>query len=328
MSRNPCRTRRLLSAALVGLAGVAAAGSAFAQAAWPSKPVKILVGFPGGSTPDIAARALVDSLSKTWGQPVVVENRPGASGNVAADAVAKSTDDHTLAVVINGNLTSAKQLNPKLPYDPAKDFALISLVGTAPLVLVTPADQPQGAAFVAAAKAAGDKWSYGSVGIGSVGHLGMEVVKAAIGNTAAVHVPYNGNPAVLTAMLGGQVQMALVPPGLALAQVKAGKLHAIGVTGPRSPLAPDVPPLADAGLKMAPLEVWTALVGPSSLSKPALDRLARDVPAAVKDADTSKRLLAGGWDPQGSTPEVLAARVKDEARILGDIITSRGIKLE
>jgi tripartite-type tricarboxylate transporter receptor subunit TctC len=328
MSRNPCRTRRLLSAALLGLAGVAATGSAFAQAAWPTKPVKILVGFPGGSTPDIAARALVDALSKTWGQPVVVENRPGASGNVAADAVAKSTDDHTLAVVINGNLTSAKQLNPKLPYDPAKDFALISLVGTAPLVLVTPADQPQGAAFVAAAKAAGDKWSYGSVGIGSVGHLGMEVVKAAIGNLAAVHVPYNGNPAVLTAMLGGQVQMALVPPGLALAQVKAGKLHAIGVTGPRSPLAPDVPPLADAGLKMAPLEVWTALVGPSSLSKPALDRLARDVPAAVKDADTSKRLLAGGWDPQGSTPEALAARVKDEARILGDIITSRGIKLE
>ena len=331
MSRNPCRTRRLLSAALLsltGLAGVAAAGSAHAQATWPSKPVKILVGFPGGSTPDIAARALADALSKTWGQPVVVENRPGASGNVAADAVAKSTDDHTLAVVINGNLTSAKQLNPKLPYDPAKDFALISLVATAPLVLVTPADQPQGAAFVAAAKAAGDKWSYGSVGIGSVGHLGMEVVKAAIGNLAAVHVPYNGNPAVLTAMLGGQIQMALVPPGLALAQVKAGKLHAVGVTGPRSPLAPDVPPLADAGLKMAPLEVWTALVGPSGLSKPALDRLARDVPAAVKDADTSKRLLTGGWDPQGSTPDALAARVKDEARILGDIITSRNIKLE
>ena len=328
MSRNPCRTRRLLSAALVSLAGVAATGSAFAQAAWPSKPVKILVGFPGGSTPDIAARALADALSKTWGQPVVVENRPGASGNVAADAVAKSTDDHTLAVVINGNLTSAKQLNPKLPYDPAKDFSLISLVATAPLVLVTPADQPQGAAFVAAAKAAGDKWSYGSVGIGSVGHLGMEVVKAAIGNLGAVHVPYNGNPAVLTAMLGGQIQMALVPPGLALAQVKAGKLHAVGVTGPRSPLAPDVPPLADAGLKMAPLEVWTALVGPSSLSKPALDRLARDVPAAVKDADTSKRLLTGGWDPQGSTPDALAARVKDEARILGDIITSRNIKLE
>ena len=324
---NPAR--RTILTALVGLV---AAGAAAAQpastAAWPSKPVKILVGFPGGSTPDIAARALADALSKTWGQPVVVDNRPGASGNVAADAVAKSNDDHTLGVVINGNLTSAKQLNPKLPYDPAKDFSLISLIATAPLVLVTPADQPQGAAFVAAARAAGEKWSYGSVGIGSVGHLGMEVVKAAIGNTQAVHVPYNGNPAVLTAMLGGQVQMALVPPGLALAQVKAGKLQAVGVTGPRSALAPDVPPLADAGLKMASLEVWTALVGPAGMSKTALDRLARDVPAAVRDGETKTRLFTGGWDAQGSSAEVLAARVKDEARLLGDIITSRGIKLE
>ncbi len=295
---------------------------------WPTKPVRILVGFPGGSTPDIAARALADTLARTWGQPVVVDNRPGASGNVAADAVAKSSDDHTLGVVINGNLTSARLLNPKLPYDPAKDFSLISLVATAPLVLVTPADQPTGAAWLAAARASADKWSYGSVGIGSVGHLGMEVVKAAIGNPQAVHVPYNGNPAVVTALLGGQIQMALVPPGLALAQVKAGKLHAIGLTGPRSALAPDVAPLADAGVKLIPLEVWTALVGPAGMSKAALDRLARDVPAAVREADTRQRLFTGGWEAVGSSAEGLAARVKDETRILGDIIVSRGIKLE
>ena len=329
MSRSTFIARRLVWAAVFGVTGLGLCAGAWAQgAAWPSKPVKIMVGFPGGSTPDIAARALAESLAKTWGQPVVVENKPGASGNLAADLVAKSSDDHTLGVVINGNLTSAKLLNPKLPYDPAKDFSLVSLLATAPLVLVTPADQPVGTAFVAAARAAGDKWSYGSVGIGSVGHLGMEVVKAAIGNTQPVHVPYNGNPAVLTAMLGGQIQMALVPPGLALAQVKAGKLNAVGVTGPRSTLAPDVPPLADAGLKMAPLEVWTALVGPAGLSKAAQDRLARDVPAAVREADTRQRLFTGGWDAQGSSGEVLAARVRDEARILGDIITSRGIKLE
>lgn len=331
MTRRTFRSRaqRLVSTALLATAGLACSTLALAQSAtWPSKPVKLMVGFPGGSTPDIAARALADALAKTWGQPVVVENKPGASGNVAADGVAKSTDDHTLGVVINGNLTSAKLLNPKLPYDPARDFSLVSLLATAPLVLVTPADQPQGAAFVAAARAAGDKWSYGSVGIGSVGHLGMEVVKAAMGNTGAVHVPYNGNPAVLTAMLGGQLQMALVPPGLALAQVKAGKLQAVGLAGPRSALAPDVPPLADAGVKMAPLEVWTALVAPAGQSKAALERMARDVPAAVRDADTRQRLFAGGWDAQGSSAEVLAARVRDEARILGDIITARGIKLE
>ena len=287
-----------------------------------------MVGFPGGSTPDIAARALADGLTKAWGQPVLVENKPGASGNVAADAVAKATDDHTLGIVINGNLTSAKQLNPKLPYDPARDFSLVSLIATAPLVLVTPADQPQGAAFVAAARAAGDKWSYGSVGIGSVGHLGMELVKAAIGNLQPVHVPYNGNPAVVTAMLGGQIQMALMPPVIALPQVKAGKLHAIGLAGPRSALAPDVAPLADVGLRMTPLEVWVAMVAPAGMSKPALERLARDVPALVRDADTKQRLFTGGWEAQGSSAEGLAARVKDEARILGDIITSRGIKLE
>ena len=330
MTMKPRDAWRLLSTTLAGLAFCAALGAqpVAATAPWPTKPVKILVGFPGGSTPDIAARALADTLSKTWGQPVVVDNRPGASGNVAADAVAKSNDDHTLGVVINGNLTSAKLLNPKLPYDPAKDFSLISLVATAPLVLVTPADQPTGAAWLTAARASADKWSYGSVGIGSVGHLGMEVVKAAVGNLQAVHVPYNGNPAVVTAMLGGQIQMALVPPGIALAQVKAGKLHAIGLTGPRSALAPDIAPLADAGLKLIPLEVWTALVGPASMSKAALDRLARDVPAAVREADTRQRLFTGGWEAVGSSADGLAMRVKDETRILGDIITSRGIKLE
>jgi tripartite-type tricarboxylate transporter receptor subunit TctC len=322
MHRPPLR-RALLLAATLSLAGLA-----HAQPTWPAKPVKLLVGFPGGSTPDIAARAIAEPLSKLWGQPVVVENRPGASGNVAADAVAKSTDDHTLGIVINGNLTTAKVLNPKLAFDPAKDFALISLIGTAPVVLVTPADQPTGAAWVAAPRPAGDKLSYGSVGIGSVAHLGMEVVKAAIGNNGAVHVPYNGNPAVLTAMLGGQIQAALVPPGLALPQVKAGKLNAVGLAGPRSALAPDVPSLAEAGVKMAPLEVWTALVAPVALSKPAQERLARDIATLFKDAEVRKALLAGGWEPQGSGAESLAARVRDEAKLLGDIIVARGIKLE
>lgn len=325
--RKPSRRAALVSTAALLCA---TSGPLFAQAApaWPSKPLKIMVGFPGGSTPDSAARVLADVLAKAFGQPVVVENKPGASGNVAADAVAKATDDHTLGVVINGNLTSAKLLNPKLPYDPGKDFSLISLLATAPLVLVTPADQPSGAGFVTAAKASGDKWSYGSVGIGSVGHLGMEVVKAAIGNLQPVHVPYNGNPAVVTAMLGGQVQMALMPPGVALPQVKAGKLNAVGLAGPRSTLAPDIAPLADLGLKMAPLEVWVALVAPANLSKAAQDRLARDVPALLREADTRQRLLAAGWDPAGSSSDVLAARVRDETKLLGDIITSRNIKLE
>ncbi|MFM8623941.1 MAG: Bug family tripartite tricarboxylate transporter substrate binding protein [Betaproteobacteria bacterium] len=318
--------RALALAAVCALA--IASPVAQGQRVWPNKIVRIIVGFPGGSTPDIAARALADGLAKVWGQPVVVEAKTGAGGNLAADFVAKATDDHTLGVVINGNLTTAKLLNPKLTYDPVKDLLPLSLVATAPLVLVAPADQPSGAAWVAAARNAGDKWSYGSVGVGSVGHLGVEVIKAAVGNTGAVHVPYNGNPAVITAMLGAQVQMALMPPGVALPQVKAGKLQAVGLAGPRSPLAPDVPSLTEAGVRMNPLEVWTALVGPAGLSKAAQDRIGRDLPSLIKEADTRQRLIAGGWDPQGSSGAALATRVREETRTLGDIITARGIKLE
>lgn len=320
---------------LLALSLIAAAGCSWAQASkaplatsWPTRTVKILVGFPGGSTPDVAARVLAEAMSKSFGQAVVVENRPGASGNLAADAVAKAKDDHTLGVVINGNLTSAKLLNPKLPFDPAKDFSLLSLIATAPLVLVAPANQPSGTDFFAAARTAGNKWSFGSVGIGSVGHLGMEYVKSRAGNFGAVHVPYNGNPAVLNALIGGQIHMALVPPGLALPQVRAGKLKAIGLTGGRSTLAPEVPPLSDLGIRLNDLEVWVALVGPASLSKTAVDRLAREVPALVRGADARQKLFNSGWAVQGSSPEALRTRVKSEAEILGGIIRARGIKPE
>ena len=326
----PSAKRRLLAAALLtGLAGVAPL-TALAQPAstWPTQTIRILVGFPPGSTPDTAARVLAESMSKAFGKPVVVENKPGASGNIAADLVAKATDDHTLGVVINGNLTSAKMLNPKLSFDPAKDFSLLSLLATAPLVLVTQASQPAGTEFFTAARNAGNKWNYGSVGIGSVGHLGMEYLKGRAGNFGAVHVPYNGNPAVMNALLAGQVQMALIPPGLALAQVRAGKLKAIGVTGGRSVIAPEVPPLRDAGVVMQDLEVWTALVGPAKLSKAANERLSREVPTLVRDGEARQRLFTAGWQAQGGAPEALRLRVKSETALLGGIIQMQNIKLE
>jgi tripartite-type tricarboxylate transporter receptor subunit TctC len=320
-------TRRTLLAALAaaGLTGPVHAQSADA---WPRRTVKILVGFPGGSTPDLAARVLAETLAKAWGQAVVVENRPGASGNLAANAVAKANDDHTLGVVINGNLTSAKLLNPRLPFNPAKDFSYLSLLATAPLALVTPANLPSGNGFFLAARNAGNKWSYGSVGIGSVGHLGMEYIKSRAGNFDAVHVPYNGNPAVINALLGGQIHLALMPPGIALPHVKSGKLRAIGLTGGRSTLAPDVPPLADAGVRMNDLEVWVALVGPAGLSKAAQDRIAIDVPSMVRQTETRQRLFNAGWAAQGGNGEALRSRVKSETNILGGIIMTRGIKVE
>jgi len=295
---------------------------------WPTKTVRILVGFPGGSTPDIVARSLAEPLSKALGQAVIVENKAGASGNIAADQVAKATDDHTLGIVINGNLTSARMLNPKLPYDPSRDFSHISLLATSPLVLVAPATAPGGAAFFAAAAQNGDKWNYGSVGNGSVGHLGMEVLKTKSKGLVPMHIPFKGNPEVITGLLGGEIQMALVPPGIAMPQVKAGKLKAIGLTSGRSAVVPEVPPLADAGVRDFNLEVWTALVGPARLSKAAQDRLNAEVPKIIRSEETRHKLLGQGWQALGTSPDGLRARIKDETAIMSNIISARGIKLE
>lgn len=320
----------LIAASALSLGALAqnAANKADALAIWPTKPVRILVGFPGGSTPDIAARTLAEPLSRALGQPVIVENKPGASGNIAADQVAKSTDNHTLGMLINGNLTSAKLLYPKLPYDPAKDFTPISLIATAPLVLVAAAGLPVGKAFFDAARNAGGQWNYGSVGNGSVGHLGMELLKSKAGDLTAVHVPYSGNPQVVTALLSGQVQMALIPPGIALPQIKAGKLQGIGLTSGRSALAPEIPPLSDADVRTFNLEVWTALVGPANLSKAAQTRLNAEVYKIMRDANTRQKLITQGWQPVGSSPDGLLSRVRSETAIMGSIIAMRNVKID
>lgn len=318
----------VLAAALTAVGTLAQAQPGATAETWPTKAVRILVGFPGGSTPDIVARSLAEPLSKVLGQAVIIENKAGASGNIAADQVAKATDDHTLGLVINGNLTSAKMLYPKLPYDPVKDFSYLSLLATAPLVLVAPAKAPEGAAFFAAAAQEGDKWNYGSVGIGSVGHLGMEVLKAKAKGLAPVHVPFKGNPEVITGLIGGEIQMALVPPGIAMPQVKAGKLKAIGLASGRSLVVPEVPSLSDAGVQNFNLEVWTALVGPAKLSKAAQDRLIAEVPKIIRSNETRERLLNQGWQAVGSNPDALKNRIKDEAALMGNIISARGIKLE
>ncbi|WP_431274859.1 Bug family tripartite tricarboxylate transporter substrate binding protein [Variovorax ureilyticus] len=322
-------SKRALLAVACGLAAGALPFGAMAQAAaWPTRPVRLLVGFPGGSTPDIAARAIAEPLSKALGQPVVVDNKPGASGNIAADQVAKATDDHTLGIVINGNLTSSKMLYPKLPYDPAKDFTYLSLIATAPLMLVAPANLPGGAAFFDAARKAGDTWSYGSVGVGSVGHLGMEQLKSRVPGMKPVHVPYQGNPQVVTGLIGGQVQMALIPPGVALPQVKAGRLRAVGLTSGRSTLAPDVPSLSEAGVKDFNLEVWTALLGPANLSKAAQERINKELAIIMKSPEVRQKLFDQGWQAVGTSPDGMRQRVKEEAAIMSKIISTNGIKLQ
>ena len=316
---------QLATAALLG----ASAPLAFSQAAaWPTRTLRILVGFPPGSTPDSSARALADGLATVLGQSVIVENRAGAAGNLATDLVAKAVDDHTLGVVINGNLTSAKILNPALPYDPAQDFSLISLLTTAPMALVTRADFPEGAAFFSAAASKGDRINYGSVGNGSVAHLGMELLKSKVQGLKPVHIPFQGNPAVVTALLGGQIEMALMPPGLVLPHVKTGRLRIVGLTGGRSTLAPEVPSLRDAGVQGVNLEVWTALIGPARLPAAAQARLAAEVPKLLRTPEVRQRLFNQGWNAVGSAPEGLQKRVTEEATSMQNIIKTANISTQ
>ncbi len=309
-------------------------GAAPAPMAWPTKPLKIIVGFPAGTSPDLTARTFSEPLSKALGQPVIVENKVGAGGNIGADAVAKARDDHTIGLMINGNMTIAKLLNPALPYDPLKDLAPLSLIGTSPLVLTAPVSQPgvpanaSGSDFFVAARNAGDKWSYGTPGVGTVGHIGTELLKSRT-NINPVHVPYPGYPQVATAMLGEQLQMALMPPALAQAQVRAGKLRAIGVTSSvRSPLAPDVPSLAEAGIRNFNLEIWNAFAAPATLPKPIQAKLAALIGDIARSEEVRAKLFQQGWQVVGTSPEGLANRIKADTNLLGGVIAMRGIKID
>src|SRR4051812_35883962 len=329
MSR-PSLRRRALALSL----GLVAAAPAFAQkstpAAWPTKPLRIMVGFPGGSTPDLVARTIAEPLSKALGQPVIVENRPGAGGNIAADMIAKATDNHTIGVMINGNMTIAKLLNPATPFDPLKDLTPISLIGTAPLLLTAPANAPGNNAqeFFQAAPTAGSKWSYGTPGVGTVAHIGMELLKTRT-NIDPVHVPYPGNPQVINAMIGGQIQLSLLPPGLAAPQIRAGKLKAIGVTSAsRSPLVPEYPSLREQGVQGYQLEIWTAAAAPRSMPKPIVDKLSKLIAEIARTPDVRQKLFAQGWQVAGTSAEGLANRIKADTALLGGVIQMRGIKAE
>ncbi|OPF62158.1 MULTISPECIES: tripartite tricarboxylate transporter substrate binding protein [unclassified Hydrogenophaga] len=324
----PSQPRRQAIAATIaaGMFFALGASSTFAQTAWPSKPLKMVVGFPAGSSPDLTARLLAEPLSQALGQPVIVENKAGAGGNIGADAVARATDDHTIGLMINGNLTIAKILNPATTYDPLKDLQPVSLIAVSPLVLAAPAGAPVGKAFFDQAKAQGDKLNYGTPGVGTVAHLGMELLKAKAG-IAPVHVPYPGNPQVITGLIGGQVQMALLPPGLAMAQVKGGKLQAVGVTSTgRSSVVPEVASLADAGVQGLQLEIWNAVAAPVGMPKAHVQKLATLLAEIVRRPEIRQKILNQGWQVAGTSPEGLAKRIAADTAAMADVIQKNNIK--
>lgn len=325
---------------LVLLALAAATGAAFAQKAapaapapavnWPTKPVRLIVGFPGGSTPDQVARIIAEPLSQKLGQPVIVENRVGAGGNIAADQVVRATDNHTFGVMINGNMTIAKLLNPAVPYDPQRDLQPLSLIGTAPLLLTAPATAPfkDTQEFFLAARNGGNKWSYGSPGVGTVGHIGMELLKTKT-NMDPVHVPYPGNPQVIQALMTNQIQLALLPPALANVQIKAGKLKAVGVTSlARSPLVPEFATLNEGGIRGFQLEIWVAAAAPKSMPAPIAAKLSQLISDIARTPEVRAKLFQGGWQTAGTNAEGLANRIKSDTAVLGGVIMMRGIKAE
>jgi len=327
-------TRRAVLATSTALMAVTASPAVFASAStttWPTKPVRIVVGFPGGSSPDLTARTFADPLSKLLGQPVIVENKVGAGGNIGATEVARATDSHTIGLMINGNMTIAKILNPSTAYDPLKDLAPLTLIGVSPLVLTAPVEQAGVAknadakAFFAAAKQASDKWSYGTPGVGTIGHLGTELLKTRSG-LAPVHVPYSGYPQVATAMMGGQLQMALLPPALAMSQAQAGKLRLIGVTSSgRSALAPGVPSLAEAGVKDFDLQIWNAFAAPYAMPEAIRTKLAGMLIEIARTPEVRQKLFQQGWQTVGTSPEGLANRIKKDTEELSKLIKEQKI---
>ena len=304
--------------------------TAHANDGWPSKTIRIIVGYPAGSSPDVQARLVAEPLSRALGQSVVVENKPGASGNIGADAIAKAEDGHTIGVIGNGPLTSSKFLYAKLPYDPSTDFAPIALIGTAPLVWVTatPAADRSVASFISQLRADGDKQAYGSVGAGSGGHLGMELLKQALG-VAPIHVPFNGGPAILNAILGGQVQMTLLPASTVSPLVQSGKLEAVAVSSAkRTPLAPTLPSMEEIGAKGVNIEVWNAVMAPARMPVAHQAKLSQELEKILSSREIRQKLFLQGWKVDDPSAKGLAARIQQDTKTYQDIIVRNKMKID
>ena len=312
--------RRILWLAL------AAPGLVFSQP-YPSKPVRVIVSFPPGSTPDIVGRALAGRLQGAMGQPFVVENRAGAGGNIGADTVAKArADGYTLLVSTNGVFAINKALYKSMPFDPDKDLQPISLLATAPQMLVV---QPSLGVksfkdFLDYARRNPDKLSYGSVGAGSASHLTMELLKSEA-KISIVHVPYKGFPPAVTDMLGGNIQtMFAIIPGV-LPHVKAGKMDGLAVTAlKRSPLAPDVPSASELGLPQLESLAWIGLAAPAGLPQEVLARLNQETVRGLRAVEVRELLGKQGFDVVAGTPQEFARWIRAESEKWSKVVRASG----
>ena len=321
--------RGFWAAAAMALLAAAPAG---AQApAYPSKAVRLLVGCPAGGSTDLLARTLVPGLSQALGQPVVVENRPGAGGNIAGEAAAKSAPDgYTLFLTTVASHAINPHLYSKMPYDPVKDFTPVTLAASYPLLLV--AHPNSGATSVAAllqlAKSKPGALFFASSGNGSPGHLAGELFRG-MGGVSMVHVPYKGGAPSTTAVLAGETQVSFQTMPAVLPHIKAGKLLGVAVTtAQRSPAAPEIPTIAESGLPGYDVSSWAGVVGPAGLPRPIVDRLRDEFAKVLHSADVKERLAAEGASPIANQPEQFAAFIVDELAKWGKTARDANAKIE
>jgi tripartite-type tricarboxylate transporter receptor subunit TctC len=302
------------------------AAAAWGQA-YPSKPVRIVVPYPAGSTPDIIGRTLAERLQKAFGQPFVVENRSGAGGNIGAEAVAKApADGYTLLVAGNGPVVINKHLYKGLGYDPERDLAPISLLASAPqLLVVRPGlGLADFKAFVEHVQRQPGKLSYASVGGGSASHLTMELLKSDAG-LALVHVPYRGFPPAATDMLAGNIDamFAIIPA--VLPQIRAGKMTPLAVTAlQRTSMAPEVPSVAELGLPQLESLAWNGLLAPAGTPGAVISRLSAETARGMRTQETREALGKLGFDVVASTPDELARWMRVESEKWARVIRASG----
>jgi tripartite-type tricarboxylate transporter receptor subunit TctC len=317
---------RLIALVLCSLF-VAAAG---AQDAYPSRPLKFILPFPPGGGTDILGRLIADRLSAGLGQPVVTENRGGAGGNVGAEAAAHSAPDGYTIVLVAPSLAISPSLYSKLNYDPVKDLAPIGLVATVPNVMIThPAVEAKNLQeFIALARSRPGAMNYGSGGAGTSNHLAGELFNMVTG-TKLVHVPYKGVNLAMQGVLAGEIQLVFIGIPAALPHIKAGKLRALALVAPqRSPALPEVPTVAEAGLKDFEVTTWYGIMTPSGTPRPIVSRLNAELVKIMHTPDVKERLAGMATDPLTSTPEEFAAYLRQEIAKWGEVVRKANLKAD
>ncbi|VWX55551.1 putative Bug-like extra cytoplasmic solute receptor, TTT family [Burkholderiales bacterium 8X] len=330
MSRSIARTVAKIRFTAALTVGVFSALGATAQE-WPQKPVRIVVPFAAGSSPDILARIVNDKLSARLGQPLVVDNKPGAGGNSGTDIVAKAAGDgYTFLLSVNAPLVYNTVLYSKLPYDPFRDLAPVSLAATTPNVCVVSNDMKVDSVkgWLDAMKRNPGKYNFASTGSGSISHLGVELIKIQT-QSFAVHIPYASSGQATTAIIQGDVHYACLPPVSVMPQVKAGRMKALAVTSAnRSSLLPDLPTLRESGVPDIQAVPWFAYMAPRATPPAVVERMSREIAAVLKDPEVRQRLQTAYFDPVGSSPEELASFMNEELKRWKPVILRAGLKPE